>query len=258
MLTINPKILIKNASKNEAMWTKYLSPTVFLGYRDGVMSLRRLIGPTLSVAGRVHKKIYLSAAYNLGKLHHIAMSPDALGLPQPKSWEKSFIKIWQRSPEQISEEGEILLSSIAPLLTHLKQVSVNGIFLDANPGNWIIVQGQPVAIDFGHVSRGNFSSDLAQLIDYEPGIVDYQEAINAWGQGIDNATAIKETKEAFHFVRIFSALARAPFHSSSQRAIWYREASIFCRKVGLGDLSDALTNITNEIVEKDVLPIQTC
>ena len=247
LLQFTESTVIKSASFQEAKYTQIFAPSLYIAYENNNLYLKRIHGQTLTIAGENNQKLYFKTAELLGQLHAKALNCEVHTLSTPLKFEDSLLSSWNKATVELEKEKDFLLSSCEELLSHMKIVKRNGVYLDANPNNWIVEKGNIVAIDFGHVSIASFASDLAQLFDYNPIAIPFEPFFNSWSKGLQNPVLAKVAKDDFQFVRIFSTLCRVPYHSAKRRLFWYRKSYKLCQELRLETLRSAFLKVINLI-----------
>ena len=247
LLQFTETMVIKSASWQEAKWTQILAPNLYIAYKDNNLYLKRIHGQTLTKAGEKTPKLYFTAARLLGQLHAKALKCEFHALSTSLKIKDSLFSFWDKAAADVEKEKDILLSCCDDLFSRMKTVKKNGVYLDANPNNWIVEKGNLVAIDFGHVSKASFASDLAQLFDYNPIAISSEPFFNSWSEGLQNPVLAKTAKDDFQLVRIFSTLCRVPYHSAKRRLFWYCQSYQLCQELRLESLSSAFLEVINTV-----------
>ncbi len=238
IVIIANRLVFKKASQYEAVWTKYLAPNLFLGYKFGFILLRRIKGTLLSEL-TYDQDCFIQVAGELGKLHRKAIANDRPPIRKINNLWDELLAFWNNPAYKLSSKEAHAFQNTHTFQKEVDKILVDGVFTDANPRNWIITPKTIVAIDFGSVAEGSFSSDLAQLLDYYDPMPEsvWDNALRMWAINFRNCEIEGRLRKELPIMRIYSALCRIPFHLPENRVHWYRNLSDQFANLGFEALS---------------------
>ena len=245
------RLVLKYTTKYEAIWTRFLAPDIYVGFRGGWLIQKRVRGKRFDQLTLSEKSSLLPVvAYKLGEIHRRSISVSAPKLRPFEGWYTSLLKLWGTSPYKISSIEWKVLEQAHILYEALENIDLSGVFKDANPRNWIVDQNVVRAIDFGSMSLASFASDLSQLLDYDKLFVesDFVCTIEAWSSGFGSKDLAKNICSEFPIISIYSALCRAPFHTPDKRVTWYLRAAERTKHIGWPCLAAVLEEAAESIL----------
>ena len=219
--------IIKKTTLFEAEWSKYLSPNLFCAYKKGWLIQKRLKGLRLDdLQLNNFFDLLPRVAHELGVIHKRCLLPSAPKLRSHSDWYANLYRLWGKARYCLFEQEWAILHYIAPLLEAMEDVSIDGVFKDANPGNWILCNDTIFALDYGSMSIASFASDFAQLLDYITPIDQLDDSyfwkiIREWAKGFGTDTPVGNIRKDLPVILMYSALCRVPFHNTKKRYKWY-------------------------------------
>jgi hypothetical protein len=224
----------KSASAEEAAWTRYLRPDLFVSWTDGTMILVDTTHRSLRESAASDPALFVQAARLVPRLAARALGPEAPPPMAPLDPEEALSRYWEEAGLEPPRAGE--------LIERVRAAGSGGLYTDANPSNWLVILGVPERIDFGEVRPAHPLSDVAQLLGGSRDPRLRAAVLQGWMEAGGDEGVLADLP----VLGAFSALCRLPFRSRSERQVHAAEAVSYCREAGLstfaGDLAANLAS----------------